>query len=63
MLGLRTADGVPREWLQVRVADDEALRRRLDVWVMEGLLAVEPERARLTERGFLFSDALFVELL
>jgi oxygen-independent coproporphyrinogen-3 oxidase len=63
MLGLRTADGVPREWLQVRVAGDEALRRRLDVWIMEGLLAVGPERARLTERGFLFSDALFVELL
>jgi oxygen-independent coproporphyrinogen-3 oxidase len=63
MLGLRTADGVPWEWLERRVGDDEALRRWLDVWVTEGLLAVEPERARLTERGFLFSDALFVELL
>ena len=63
MLGLRTSDGVPREWLEARVAGDPALRRRLDVWIGEGLLALEPGRARLTERGFLLSDALFVELL
>ena len=63
MLGLRTADGVPSAWLEARAAGDAALRGRLDVWGEEGLLVIEPGRARLTERGFLFSDALFVELL
>lgn len=63
MLGLRTADGVPAEWLAARVGRDPALAGRLSAWEAEGLLARAGGRARLTERGFLLSDALFVELL
>ncbi len=63
ILGLRTSDGVPAAWLDARAAGDAALRRRLATWEREGLLALAGGRARLTERGFLLSDALFVELL
>ncbi|MBI3635192.1 MAG: radical SAM family heme chaperone HemW [Candidatus Rokubacteria bacterium] len=63
LLGLRTADGVPSEWLDARTAGDPALTRRLDAWRDEGLLVeTAGRRARLSERGFLLSDALFVEL-
>jgi len=74
-LGLRTADGIPDAWLEERLALGPAsLARRLDDWVERGLLergvpeagAVElggVARARLTEAGFLLSDALFAELL
>ncbi len=61
---MRTADGVPAAWLGERAAGDAALTRRLETWRDEGLLADASEgRARLTEKGFLLSDALFVELL
>jgi oxygen-independent coproporphyrinogen-3 oxidase len=63
MLGLRTADGVPVEWLEARAAGDPALGRRLAAWSDQGLLERGPDRARLTEEGFLLSDELFVELL
>ncbi len=63
ILGLRTADGVPAGWLDERLADDGALRRRVATWRAEGLLVLGAGRARLTERGFLLSDGLFVDLL
>jgi oxygen-independent coproporphyrinogen-3 oxidase len=64
ILGLRTADGVPAAWMAERLRDDVALARRLDAWRDEGLLVDTVEdRTRLTEKGFLLSDALFVELL
>jgi oxygen-independent coproporphyrinogen-3 oxidase len=62
-LGLRTRDGVPADWLHERAVLDRRLRTRLDEWVRHGLLAIEGDRAHLTEAGFLLSDALFVELL
>ena len=62
-LGLRTADGVPREALEARAATTPALRRRIDAWRADGLLEADGNRVRLTERGFLLSDALFVELI
>ena len=62
-LGLRTSDGVARDVLEARVAGAPALRRHVDTWIAEGLLIVDGDRIRLTERGFLVSDALFVELL
>jgi oxygen-independent coproporphyrinogen-3 oxidase len=62
-LGLRTSDGVPRDVLETRVAGAPALRRHVDAWIAEGLLILDGDRVRLTERGFLVSDALFVELL
>jgi oxygen-independent coproporphyrinogen-3 oxidase len=63
MLGLRTADGVPGAWLDARGGADAGLRARLALWRREGLLASAGDHVRLTERGFLVSDALFVELL
>jgi oxygen-independent coproporphyrinogen-3 oxidase len=63
VLGLRTSDGVPAAWLDRRAGGDARLRRRLDAWTEQGLLVLEAGRARLSERGFLLSDALFVELL
>jgi oxygen-independent coproporphyrinogen-3 oxidase len=63
-LGLRTADGIPDAWLEERLALGPAsLARRLDDWVERGLLQRADARARLTEAGFLLSDALFAELL
>jgi hypothetical protein len=35
----------------------------VDAWISEGLMEADAHRVRLTERGFLVSDALFVELL
>jgi oxygen-independent coproporphyrinogen-3 oxidase len=63
ILGLRTADGVTPGDLDARAVSDPALRARLEQWADAGLLEREGERVRLTERGFLVSDALFVELL
>ncbi len=63
MLGLRLADGVPAVWLEERLASDAALRARADGWRDGGFLVEEGGRVRLTEAGFLVSDALFVDLL
>jgi len=62
-LGLRTSDGVAREVLDARLARAPALRQRVEGWITDGLMHTDHERVRLTERGFLVSDALFVELL
>jgi oxygen-independent coproporphyrinogen-3 oxidase len=65
ILGLRTADGVPTAWVAERVHGDAPLARRLDTWRAEGLLVDNTATGHtcLTEKGFLLSDALFVELL
>jgi oxygen-independent coproporphyrinogen-3 oxidase len=64
ILGLRTRDGVPRAWIEERVALEAAgLPRLLDAWKERGLLLEDAARMSLTEAGFLLSDALFVELL
>jgi oxygen-independent coproporphyrinogen-3 oxidase len=63
ILGLRTADGVPAEQLARRAAGDERLAERLQDWRARGWLAETGGRVRLTEAGFLLSDALFVALL
>jgi oxygen-independent coproporphyrinogen-3 oxidase len=64
ILGLRLGDGVPAEWLEERVAAGPArLRGVLDAWRERALLVDRDGRARLTEAGFLLSDALFIELL
>ena len=62
-LGLRTADGVPAAWLAERTAGDTALANRVDAWRAAGTIADAGERVRLTESGFLVSDALFTDLL
>jgi oxygen-independent coproporphyrinogen-3 oxidase len=63
ILGLRTADGVPAVWLRRRAEGDGALSRRLGAWREQALLVEHDDHVRLTEAGFLLSDALFVELL
>jgi putative oxygen-independent coproporphyrinogen III oxidase len=64
MLGLRLGDGVPAGWLEERVSLGPArLSATLDAWRERGLLGERDGRVRLTEAGFLLSDALFIELL
>ena len=64
ILGLRLGDGVPAAWLEERTALGPArLPATLDAWRERGLLILRDGRARLTEAGFLLSDALFIELL
>jgi oxygen-independent coproporphyrinogen-3 oxidase len=63
ILGLRTSDGVPAAWLDERAAGEPALARRLEQWQTAGHLLLDGGRARLTESGFIVSDALFVDLL
>jgi oxygen-independent coproporphyrinogen III oxidase len=68
VLGLRLAEGVPRTWLEARLAGGhggnghggaEALARYLDA----GVLRLEGDRLALTDRGVLVSDAIFAELV
>ena len=64
ILGLRVADGVPEAWLDERLALERGrLPGVLAAWRERGLLTIAGGRARLTEEGFLLSDALFTELL
>ena len=64
ILGLRTSDGVPAERLDERCALERGrLPLVLDAWRERGLLTQRDGRVRLTQAGFLLSDALFTELL
>ena len=63
ILGLRTADGVPTAALAERAGADAALARTLADWRDTGRLVDDGGRTRLSEAGFLVSDALFVDLL
>ena len=64
ILGLRTSDGIPAERLTERCALERGrLPEVLEAWRARGLLTECADRARLTEEGFLLSDALFTELL
>ena len=64
VLGLRTREGVPREWIDERLSlESERLAAQLEAWSEKALLIEERGRVKLTEAGFLLSDALFVELL
>ncbi len=64
MLGLRTSDGVPAHHLAERCALERGrLPETLDAWRQRGLLVEDHGRVRLTEAGFLLSDALFTDLL
>lgn len=63
ILAFRTSDGVDTVQLDARTAHDPALTRRLAAWRDQALLVDDGARTRLTESGFLLSDALFVDLL
>ena len=63
LLGLRTVDGIPAALLESRLDGDARLRRLVDEWRARTLLVDAGGHVRLTEAGFLLSDALFVELL
>jgi oxygen-independent coproporphyrinogen-3 oxidase len=63
ILGLRLADGVPAAWLGERLDREPRLAGVVAAWEDGALLVREGERVRLTEAGFLLSDALFTDLL
>jgi putative oxygen-independent coproporphyrinogen III oxidase len=64
ILGLRLREGVPKAWIEERVALERGrLPGLFQGWHERELLMEEGDRVRLTEAGFLLSDALFVELL
>jgi len=63
ILGLRTADGIPAALLETRLGGDARLRDLVERWRARALLVDVDDRVRLSEAGFLLSDALFVELL
>jgi oxygen-independent coproporphyrinogen-3 oxidase len=60
VLGLRLAEGVAREELEswIAGAEDTTLPDDYASWQEAGLLAVSPDRVRLTERGFLLSNEI-----
>jgi oxygen-independent coproporphyrinogen III oxidase len=63
ILGLRISDGIPAALLETRLDGDSRLRGFVDEWRARTFLIDTGDRVRLTEAGFLLSDALFVELL
>jgi len=63
ILGLRTADGIRAALLETRLEGAARLRDLVEQWRARALLVDIEDRVRLTEAGFLLSDALFVELL
>jgi oxygen-independent coproporphyrinogen III oxidase len=64
ILGLRLRDGIPAAWLAERVSlEPGRLPSLLEAWKERGLLVEADDRVRLSEEGFLLSDALFVDLL
>jgi len=64
ILGLRLAEGIPAAWLAERIRlEPGGLDRRLAEWREGGLLQEADGRVRLSEAGFLVSDALFADLL
>ncbi|MBI4561901.1 MAG: radical SAM family heme chaperone HemW [Candidatus Rokubacteria bacterium] len=64
ILGLRLEAGIPRGWLDARMAEGPArLGQLIKTWEARGLLVFGDDRVSLTEAGFLLSDSLFVELL
>ena len=63
ILGLRLAEGVPRAWLDERLAGDAPLARKVAAWYEAGVLLERGDHVALSEAGFLVSDAIFVELV
>jgi oxygen-independent coproporphyrinogen-3 oxidase len=67
VLGLRLAEGVPREWLERDVAggagEGRAGAPSLARYLAAGLVTVRDGRIALTDRGVLLSDAIFAELI
>lgn len=57
MLGLRLVEGIPRQWLAPAAAS--AISRFQD----QGLLARDPARVRLTNKGRLLADGIITDLL
>lgn len=63
MLRLRTSDGIPRAAFERRFGDFSAVEEFLRALAPHGLTVCTPEDCRLTERGFLVSNAILSELL
>jgi len=64
ILGLRLSEGIPAAWVSERIdLEPGRLPALLTAWKERGLLVEDAGRLRLSEAGFLLSDALFFELL
>jgi oxygen-independent coproporphyrinogen-3 oxidase len=64
VLGLRLADGVPREWLDQHLAAGPGPGGPdLGRYLSAGVMAVREGRIALTDRGVLLSDTIFAELV
>ncbi len=65
VFGLRSLSGISISTLSIRYGDAPLERRRpvLDRAAEQGLLAFDGENARLTRRGLLLADEVFVDLL
>jgi oxygen-independent coproporphyrinogen-3 oxidase len=64
ILGLRLREGVARDRLDERIRLEAGrIEAVLAAWRERGLLVEDAGRVRLSDAGFLLSDALFVELL
>lgn len=65
VFGMRALAGISLQELIVRYGTDAVARRRpvLDRAVQQGLVIFERERVRLTTRGLLLADEVFVDLL
>lgn len=65
VFGMRALAGISLHEIQVRYGADAVARRRpvLERAVQHGLVSIERERARLTARGLLLADEVFVDLL
>lgn len=64
VLGLRLAEGIPRAWVEARLAARPgAFERLLARYRAADVLAERGDRLALTDRGVLVSDALFADLV
>jgi len=65
VMALRQLDGVAREWFQRATGYDyrQLCGPTIDRLIMDGWLAEDGERLRLTESGLFVSDAVFRELV
>jgi len=63
MLGLRTSDGISKVVLRRKYRlDPDSVRGTLEKLASEGLVATDDEKIVLTERGFLLSNSIIIEL-
>jgi len=63
MLGLRTRQGVPLDWLTEQLARDERRRRTIDELIDLKMLQTTATHLRLTDQGLFVADTVIAKLL